>query len=78
VLPCNGDRVFGMTQDTEMAFSFPFAWAEEVRAGLEGTHRGGVRYPIPVAMRQTPRMPRTYAELAAELEANGVPGRRGS
>ncbi len=29
VLPCNGDRVFGMTQDTEMAFAFPWSMAGE-------------------------------------------------
>jgi len=74
VLPCNGDRVFGMTQDTEMAFAFPAERAAEIAAGLEATHRGGVRYPIPVAMRSTVTMPRRYQELLAELEAAEAAG----
>lgn len=60
VLPCNGDRVFGMAQDTEVAFGFPWSLADELLEGLEATHRGGVRYPIPVAMRATPVMPERY------------------
>jgi uncharacterized protein (DUF169 family) len=68
VLPCNGDRVFGMAQDTEMAFAFPADWSAEIMAGLEATHRGGVRYPIPVAMRKTVTMPPKYQELLASLE----------
>lgn len=68
VLPCNGDRVFGMAQDTEMAFAFPASRAEEISTGLEATHVGGVRYPIPVAMRSTVTMPRHYEELLRSLE----------
>lgn len=68
VLPCNGDRVFGMAQDTEVAFSFPWALADEIVEGLENTHKGGVRYPIPVAMRATPVMPKHYQELLESLQ----------
>lgn len=68
VLPCNGDRVFGMAQDTEMAFSIPWAQTEDLVEGLEYTHRGGVRYPIPVAMRSTVTMPPRYQELSRMLE----------
>jgi uncharacterized protein (DUF169 family) len=46
VLPGAGDRVFGQTQDHEMAFSIPWARMEEVLEGLEGTHQAGIRYPI--------------------------------
>lgn len=63
VLPCYGDRIFGMTADDEMAFTFPFARAEEVVKGLEGTHAGGVRYPIPVYLRYEAEFPKTYQEL---------------
>lgn len=28
ILPCNGDRVFAQTQDHEMAFAFPWSWAQ--------------------------------------------------
>jgi uncharacterized protein (DUF169 family) len=63
ILPCNGDRVFGLAADDEMAFTFPFAMAEQVVKGLEGTHAGGVRYPIPIYQRFQPEFPRSYQEL---------------
>jgi uncharacterized protein (DUF169 family) len=63
VLPCYGDRIFGMTADDEMAFTFPFAMAEKVVKGLEGTHAGGVRYPIPVYLRYQAEFPKSYQEL---------------
>jgi phosphatidylethanolamine-binding protein (PEBP) family uncharacterized protein len=47
VLSCNGGRVFGMAQNTEMVFAFPWNLAEELMDGLEGTHRGGIRYAGP-------------------------------
>src|SRR6266851_3879436 len=46
ILPCSGDRIFGQTQDHEMAFSIPWARMEEIIEGLRGTHNGGIRYPI--------------------------------
>ena len=45
ILPCSGDRIFGQTQDHEMAFSIPWARMEEIVEGLRGTHNGGIRYP---------------------------------
>lgn len=63
ILPCYGDRIFGMTADDEMAFTFPFSMAEQVVKGLEGTHAGGVRYPIPVYLRYQAEFPRSYQEL---------------
>jgi uncharacterized protein (DUF169 family) len=68
IIPCNGDRVFGMAQDTEMVFTFPWGCADDMLAGLEGTHKGGVRYPIPVAMRGTVMMPKRYQELMHSLK----------
>ncbi len=68
VLPCNGDRVFGMAQDTEMAFAFPADRSSEIVAGLAATHAGGVRFPIPVAMRSTVAMPTKYRELLESLD----------
>ncbi len=68
IIPCNGDRVFGMAQDTEMVFTFPWNRTDEILAGLEGTQKGGVRYPIPVAMRGTVTMPRRYQELMRKLK----------
>jgi uncharacterized protein (DUF169 family) len=68
ILPCTGDRVFGMAQDTEMVFAFPWHWADEIIEGLKGTHNGGIRFPITVAMRETVNMPPTYQELMKKLE----------
>lgn len=67
ILPCTGDRVFGMAQDYEMAFAFPWSYAQEIVEGLEGTHAGGTRYPITVAMRETVTMPKSYQELMKML-----------
>jgi uncharacterized protein (DUF169 family) len=67
ILPCTGDRVFGMAQDTEMVFAFPWSCVDEIIEGLEGTHKGGVRYPITVAMRGTVTMPKTYQDLMKML-----------
>ncbi|MBK7090579.1 MAG: DUF169 domain-containing protein [bacterium] len=63
ILPCYGDRLFGQTQDDEMAFAFPAAHASDLIAGLEGTHKGGIRYPIPTYMRFTAEFPEKYQEL---------------
>jgi uncharacterized protein (DUF169 family) len=68
IIPCNGDRVFGMAQDTEMVFALPWHFADELMEGLGGTHRGGVRYPVPVAMRSTVTMPERYRKLLRMLE----------
>lgn len=46
VLPCNGDRVLGGTQDHEVAISLPSQLLEEILYGLEKTNENGLRYPI--------------------------------
>lgn len=71
VLPCNGDRVFGMTQDHEMAFTMPRSRADDVLKGLEATHQAGQRYPVPTFMRFTPQMPPSYTKLMDYLRGNG-------
>jgi hypothetical protein len=48
-------------------FAFPWRYADEIVAGLEGTHKGGIRYPITVAMRETVTMPKTYQDLMQKL-----------
>lgn len=63
ILPCYGDRVFAQTQDHEMAFSFPWAWAERLVEGLAGTHEGGIRYPIPTFLRYTAQFPAHYEKM---------------
>ncbi len=54
VLPGNGDRVWAMVQDEEIAFAIPSNWLDPVISGLEATHQTGVRYPIPVDVRHEP------------------------
>jgi uncharacterized protein (DUF169 family) len=63
ILPCYGDRVFGHTEDAEMAFSLPGSKMAELVEGLAGTHKGGIRYPIPSFLRFTPQYPEHYYEL---------------
>jgi len=73
ILPCLGDRIFGQTQDHEMAFTIPYAMAQDLLDGLEGTHKGGVRYPVPHYLRYTPQFPPTYQELQRQWEERGEP-----
>ncbi len=72
ILPCNGDRVFAGAQDEEMAFTLPWRWADELVRGLEGTHRGGVRYPIPAFMTYEPAMPKKYEDLLEMQQQAGA------
>ncbi|CAM5796849.1 MULTISPECIES: DUF169 domain-containing protein [Brevibacillus] len=65
IVPCYGDRLFAQTQDHEMAFSFHFRDAAELVEGLEGTNRGGIRYPIPTYLRYQAEFPPTYQKLAS-------------
>jgi uncharacterized protein (DUF169 family) len=70
ILPCYGDRIFGLAADDEMAFTFPFGQADRIVAGLEGTSRGGIRYPIPTfALRARAEMPASYVELERRWRA---------
>lgn len=75
VLPCYGDRIFGMAGDDEMAFTFPWSWRERVVKGLEGTHAGGVRYPVPIYQRFQPEFPESYQELERRWEAEARGGK---
>jgi uncharacterized protein (DUF169 family) len=63
ILPCNGDRIFAGAQDDEMAFSLPWHKMGELVEGLEGTQKGGIRYPIPSFLTYEPGMPKKYQEL---------------
>jgi MtaA/CmuA family methyltransferase len=63
ILPCSGDRIFGQTQDHEMAFTIPWGRIEEVLEGLRGTHKGGIRYPITQFMQYEAKLPPKYMEV---------------
>ena len=62
ILPCSGDRIFGQTQDHEMAFTIPWNQMEEIIEGLKGTHNGGIRYPITQFMEYEAKLPPKYME----------------
>ena len=70
VLPCYGDRIFGQAEEHEMAFAFPATKVEELIAGLEGTHKGGIRYPIPSFLRYTGQFPEQYNKMFELWEAS--------
>lgn len=63
ILPCYGDRIFAQTEDQEMAFTIPHARIPDVIAGLQGTHKGGVRYPIPAFLRYQAVFPEKYTKM---------------
>jgi MtaA/CmuA family methyltransferase len=69
ILPCSGDRIFGQTQDHEMAFTIPWDQMEEILEGLRGTHAGGIRYPITQFMEYEAKMPPRYMEANRVWEA---------
>mgnify|MGYP002067753590 FL=1 len=62
VVPGNGDRIFGMTQDDEMAFFIPPSKADTLIDGLEKTHKAGIRYPITSLFDFEGTFPKTYQE----------------
>jgi len=63
ILPCYGDRIFAQTEDSEMAFTIPQVRISEVIGGLQGTHKGGVRYPVPSFLRYQAVFPEKYMKL---------------
>jgi uncharacterized protein (DUF169 family) len=67
ILPCNGDRVFGMTQDHEMAFTMPASKIDTTIRGLRKTHDMGQRYPVPAFMRFQAQFPEGYTNLMKHL-----------
>lgn len=68
ILPCYGDRIYGQTEDNEMAFSLPWAFSDDLVSGLQGTQKGGIRYPIPAWLRYTGEFPEKYRQLDTQWE----------
>ncbi|MBT9173744.1 MAG: hypothetical protein DDT21_02149 [Syntrophomonadaceae bacterium] len=66
ILPGGGERVFAHTADDEMVFAVPACRLEDVAAGVEATHKGGIaRIPTPfLGMRAKPLYPEKYSEVA--------------
>lgn len=73
ILPCYGDRVFGQAGDDEMAFTIPAGKFDWIVEGLEGTHRGGIRYPVPNFLRYTGVYPDSYTKMEALWQQNAEP-----
>lgn len=63
ILPGGGEKVFAMTENSEMGFALPGPLMEELTEGLVGTHKSGIqRFPFPVAgVRLEPEFPPAYA-----------------
>lgn len=75
VVPDGGERMFALTADDELAFSFPPSRATELMEGIVNTHQSGVaRYPYPVfGLRMKPQFPEKYealVKLAEEKNSN--------
>jgi uncharacterized protein (DUF169 family) len=66
--PGNGERIFGHVGDEELAFAIPRSKIHEIIKGLELSHAGGQRYPIPYYVRYEPEIPEGYTELTATLK----------
>jgi uncharacterized protein (DUF169 family) len=64
-IPGQGDRIFSMTQDDELVFSFPGKYLDGLLVGLkEAARKIGARYPITVYQNFTPAFPPPYQERA--------------
>ena len=71
LVPGNGDRIFGMTQDYEMTFLMPASKIDTVLDGLAKTHKGGIRYPITSFFNFQAAFPPSYQEQMKIWEEGG-------
>lgn len=71
LVPGNGDRIFGMTQDYEMSFLIPASKIDTVLDGLAKTHKGGIRYPITSFFNFQAAFPPSYQEQMKIWEEEG-------
>ena len=71
LVPGNGDRIFGMTQDHEMSFIIPIGKIETVMDGLAKTHKSGIRYPITSLFDFEGTFPPSYQEQMKIWESEG-------
>ncbi|HWQ62708.1 MAG TPA: DUF169 domain-containing protein, partial [Negativicutes bacterium] len=71
-IPGGGEKVFGQTNDDEMAFAFPYGKAAEIIEGITATHECGIaRIPVPISgLRMKPAFPPKYQELEALFGMN--------
>jgi uncharacterized protein (DUF169 family) len=71
LVPGNGDRIFGMTQDWEMSYMIPMSKLDSVLDGLAKTHKSGIRYPITSFFDFEATFPPSYQEQMKIWEAEG-------
>jgi uncharacterized protein (DUF169 family) len=71
LVPGNGDRIFGMTQDYEMAFLIPPSQVDTLMDGLVKTHKAGIRYPITSFFDFEATFPPSYQEQMRIWEEEG-------
>ncbi|MGQ9468384.1 MAG: DUF169 domain-containing protein [Nitrososphaerales archaeon] len=67
-LPCYGERRFAGVQDHELLFVYPREFGERIIEGLEGTHKGGIRYPVPAQLDWSPKMPKDFILTEEDLK----------
>ncbi len=64
VIPCNGDRIFSMIDDHEIAFTIPKRRIPDIIEALPALYKNGVRYPVPKAIPQVkPVYPESYNKM---------------
>ena len=66
-----GDRAIAQTQDHEASFAIPMSKVEALIEGLEGTHKGGLRYPTPSFLTFKAEFPPSFGELVDYLRHGG-------
>jgi uncharacterized protein (DUF169 family) len=67
-VPGTGDRVFSLTQDDEMVFSFPGTALPDLVGDLrEAGKKVGASYPIPVFLNFQPEFPPLFKQMGKEL-----------
>jgi uncharacterized protein (DUF169 family) len=67
-IPGNGDRIFSMTQDDEMALSLPGGILPHLIQGLkESGRRIGARYPVTFYQNFQPEFPKAHIDLGKKL-----------
>ena len=71
LVPGNGDRIFGMTQDWEMSYMIPMSKLDNVLDGLAKTHKSGIRYPITSFFNFEATFPPSYQEQMKIWEEEG-------
>ncbi len=64
VMPCLGDRRYGLTADDELAFAIPASRLKEIATGIESSHNAGVALPVKATLSWEAPMAGAYLELA--------------